>query len=315
MRAYWAAACCEVARPDVQVAQQLGRGPVAGLFLHQAGVLGDGRVQATLAQQLLGSPEGLVAVHRPGWSGCGRRLAARRDLIKQRRGPERAAVMGRVAEACRPRPGARAWRSPCAGRSRTGHPARAARPSAGRGGPWRRSRRRRSTRRGGRRGRCRAGRRAARECVNASTRTTSGRGARGHHGAPHGLAATRGESRSDRCPPAPPRRRPRPARGVRMRSARRSRSAGGTSFESARPADGAIGVEDDRAGHDRAGEAAAADLVDAGHVDEADPPEGLFDQPRGLDPCHGCTCRPTRRYAGRLASFMRAALPFSSRRK
>ncbi len=71
MRAYWAAACGEVAGPDVQVAQQLGRGPVAGLLLHQAGVLGDGRVQATLAQQLFGSPEGLVAVHRPGGQDAG----------------------------------------------------------------------------------------------------------------------------------------------------------------------------------------------------------------------------------------------------
>ena len=37
----------------------------ARLVLDQAGVLGDGRVKATLAQQLLGSPEGFVAVHGP----------------------------------------------------------------------------------------------------------------------------------------------------------------------------------------------------------------------------------------------------------
>ena len=53
----------DLAGPDVQVTQEVHRRPVLRLFLDQARVLHDGRIEATLPQQFLGSPQGLVAVH------------------------------------------------------------------------------------------------------------------------------------------------------------------------------------------------------------------------------------------------------------
>ena len=48
-----------------------------------------------------------------------------------------------------------------------------------------------------------------------------------------------------------------------------------------------IGLEDDGAGHDGAGQAAAPDFVDAGHVHVAQAPDLVLDRPRRPGPTHG----------------------------
>jgi hypothetical protein len=73
-------------------------------------------------------------------------------------------------------------------------------------------------------------------------------------------------------------------------------------------------IERDGRGHDGACKTAPADLVDAGDQVEPQPPYRVLERPESADLDH-------RRVAGRstvcflAASFIRAALPFSSRRK
>ena len=65
MRAYWATAWSTWPARTYRSPSGLAVFQSRGLVLDQAGVLRDGRVEATLAQQLFGSPEGLVAIHGP----------------------------------------------------------------------------------------------------------------------------------------------------------------------------------------------------------------------------------------------------------
>ncbi len=76
----------------------------------------------------------------------------------------------------------------------------------------------------------------------------------------------------------------------------------------------AVGVEDDGAGHDRTGQTAAADLVAAGDAIEPPTPDGVLEGSHRAHANHDE--HPSRaRPSVRFVSFMRAALPFSSRRK
>ena len=50
--------------------------------------------------------------------------------------------------------------------------------------------------------------------------------------------------------------------------------------------DVAIGIEDDRRGDDRPGQAAAADFVDAGDQVEAQPPDRVLERPEGANLDH-----------------------------
>ena len=79
--------------------------------------------------------------------------------------------------------------------------------------------------------------------------------------------------------------------------------------------DVALGIEDHRGRDDGAGEASAADLVHAGDAVEPQPPDRVLERSEGADLDHGGGGRLLGRRLLLLASFMRAALPFSSRRK
>ena len=73
-------------------------------------------------------------------------------------------------------------------------------------------------------------------------------------------------------------------------------------------------------GHDRARQAPPPHLVHAGDLHESQPAEAVLDRTIGAGTRHGRNPGPGVGpaggvYAVRLASFMRAALPFRSRRK
>jgi hypothetical protein len=53
----------DLPRPDVEITQDVRRRQVPGILLDERRVFGDRRVQAPLAQELLSSPKGIVAVH------------------------------------------------------------------------------------------------------------------------------------------------------------------------------------------------------------------------------------------------------------
>ena len=86
-----------------------------------------------------------------------------------------------------------------------------------------------------------------------------------------------------------------------------------------------VGMQHDGAGDDRAGQAAAPHFVDAGHVHEPDAAQRVLERAHGGDASHmrhgrlersGPATLPVRLLRLWLAlSFMRAALPFRSRRK
>ena len=239
----------DLAGPDVQVAQQRWPWP------SRAGCSSTRRAYSAMAASRRPWRSSFSALLRVSSRSIGRvvrmRAAARRPT-RSYQTATRAGTSGgdgASSRSARRRPGARAWRSPCAGRSRSAvvlgvqrhHQPIAVDLGDDRGG-------------GDRRAEAVAvddaalGHGQARECVNASTRTASGSGDEAHHRAPHGLAATRGGSRSDRCPPARPPRRPRPARrggcdprGARARPAapawsRRGRGCGGRGRRMTAPA-------------------------------------------------------------------------------
>ena len=65
-----------------------------------------------------------------------------------------------------------------------------------------------------------------------------------------------------------------------------SRSAAGTVFESLSQANMPIGMQDDGAGDDRAGQASPADLVDAAHAVEAQLPQDVLERACRGDASH-----------------------------
>ena len=319
----------ELAGAHEQVADRVDGAPVPGLLLDDLLVLGNRLVEPTLAQEFLGFPKRRVAIdgHRsvprlawligrsgrlpqvPGHFRCRRRgtpAGTTGGGLPSSRGGRRREVLGRRVALVPIEPV-------------SGIGARAGPPSAGPGRPWRRWRRRRWPSSG------------------ASPWTTP-RWAIGRSGNPERVDQDQVRQRHQREHRLPHRLERRPvdvdavdfgrldrrdgppqARAAMISWHSRSRSGGRQDLGVAQPGNVVVGVQHDRAGHDGARQAPASDLVDAGDPDEPPPAERVLDRRARRAAPHGMRRSGARpacgRYAVRLVSFMRAALPFRSRRK
>src|SRR5262245_34300685 len=77
----------------------------------------------------------------------------------------------------------------------------------------------------------------------------------------------------------------------------------------------AMWIEGDGRGHNRTGQAAPPDLVDTGDQIESQPPDRIFKRPESADFDHRQVAPSAQTVCFLAASFIRAAFPFSSRRK